>query len=84
MGAPAGVLLLGGDRGQQGQRLLRAAARLSLIDGEHLPVGASEVELVVVQFQLADLVVLHLVDAGADVGLDVMTRPQPTKVRAFE
>jgi hypothetical protein len=31
---------------------------------KRLAIGASEVELVVVQFQLADLVVLHSVDAG--------------------
>jgi hypothetical protein len=46
------VLLIGGDRGQQSQRLLGPAARLSLIDGKHLPVGAGQVELVVVQFEL--------------------------------
>jgi hypothetical protein len=78
------VLLIGGDCGQQGQCLLGAAARLSLVDGEHLPVGSGEVELVVVQFQLADLGVLHLVDAGADVGFDVVTRPQPAEVGALE
>jgi hypothetical protein len=44
------VLLIGGNRGQQGQRLLRAPARLSLIDGEHLPIGACEVEFAVPQF----------------------------------
>jgi hypothetical protein len=54
-----------------------------LIDGKHLPVGAGQVELVVVQFELPDLGVLHVVDAGADVGLDVVTRPQPAKVGAL-
>jgi hypothetical protein len=78
------VLLIGGDRGQQCQRLLGAAARLGLVDGEHLPVGAGEVELVVVQFQLADLGVLHAVDAAADVWFDVVTRPQSAKVGALE
>ena len=78
------LLLIGGDRGQQSQRLLGPAAWLSLIDGEHLPVGAGQVELVVVQFELADLRVLHAMDAGADVRFDVMTRPEPAKVGALE
>jgi hypothetical protein len=57
---------------------------LSLIDGEHLPVGAGQVELVVVQLKLSDLGVLHVVDAGAGVRFDVVTRPQPAKAGALE
>jgi hypothetical protein len=50
-----GKLLFGGERGQERQGLLGSAARLCPIDGEHLPVGAGYLELVVMQFQFTDL-----------------------------
>ena len=48
-------MLAGCDGGQQGECLSGAAAWFGVIHGEHLAVSAGEMELVVVQFQVANL-----------------------------